>query len=130
MNLRTQAEADLKDILEDDVFGFGYAITIKSPSGLETAMIGFSNDIGTAIDVDTGQYVAGRTISAVLRLSSLAAAGYTEIPRNISTSVSLPWVVKFTDINGNAFTFKVVSSQPDRALGITVMTLELYKELT
>lgn len=125
MGLRVIAEADLNFILEDEAFGFGFAITVTDPAGVVGSLIGFSNDISQLIDPETGQAVSGRVASAVLRISSLTAEGLG-LPTGISDVTSKPWVITFDDINGNPYTFKVVQGDPDRSLGIVVCILTLY----
>lgn len=125
MGLREMAELDLAFILEDVVYGFGYSITVTDPAGASAGLKGFSNDIAQLIDPDTGQAISGRLASAVLRISSLTAAGLG-LPEGISDATSKPWVVQFDDINGNPFTFKVSKSNPDRGLGIVSLILEVY----
>ena len=126
MGLRTQAEADLEFILEDDIYGFGYPIVVTDPDELSKPLTGYSNDIAQIIDPDTGQAVSGRLASAVLRISSLTAAGLG-LPVGIAETALKPWLIKFDDINGNEFTFKVSQSNPDRSLGIVSLILELYQ---
>ena len=126
MSLRAVAETDLGVILEDGVFGFGWPITITDPAGTVKPLTGFSDDISQIIDPDTGQAVSGRLASVALRISSLTAAGLG-LPVSIADSTSKPWLITFDDINGNAFTFKVSQSNPDRALGLVVCLLELYQ---
>lgn len=125
--LRQTAEADLAVILEDADTGFGWPITVKDPAGKEESLTGFSGDIAQAIDPDTGQAVSGRLAQVTLRISSLVAAGFTDLPRNISRKTSKPWLITFDDINGNSFTFKVQQSNPDRTLGAVKCILELYE---
>lgn len=125
MGLRATAEADLAFILEDADTGFGWSISVTNPAGATADLTGFSNDIAQLIDPDTGQAVSGRLASAVLRVSSLTAAGL-DLPVGIADSASKPWLVAFNDINGNAHTFKVAQSNPDRALGIVSLILEAY----
>lgn len=125
MGLRAIAESDLAFILEDNVYGFGYSITVTDPDGTGAALTGYSNDIAQLIDPDTGQAVSGRLASAVLRISSLTAAGLS-LPLSIADTTLKPWIVVFDDINGNPFTFKVSKSNPDRALGIVSCILEAY----
>lgn len=119
------AEADLGTIMEDSVYGFGYPIIVTDPAGLAKPLTGFSNDISQLIDPDTGMAISGRLASAALRTSSLVAAGLG-LPVGIAETSNKPWLIAFDDINGNAFTFKVNASNPDRALGMVVCTLELY----
>ena len=128
MNLRLQAEQDLAFILEDDVAGFCWPITVTDPKGNENSqpLVGSSSDIAQVIDPDTGQAVSGRLASVTLRLSSLTAAGLG-MPQGIADSKKKPWVVVFDDINGASYTFKVKNSNPDRALGVVVCILEEYQ---
>lgn len=124
--LRTLAESDLGAILEDAVHGFGWPITLTNPAGVALPFTGFSNDVSALIDPDTGQVVSGRQAGIVLRLSSLYAAGFT-IPEGISDASIKPWLGAFDDINGTAYTFKIVAADPDRALGVVACILETYK---
>ena len=126
MGLRAIAENDLKLILEDAQYGFGWPITVTNPLEVVAELVGFSDDIAQIIDPDTGQAVSGRLASVVLRLSTLEQVGIG-IPQGIADLGSKPWIVRFDDINGNAFTFKVSQSNPDRALGVVVCLLELYR---
>jgi len=125
MGLREQAEADLGFILEDKDRGFGYEIILTDPSGTVRPLTGFSDDISQIIDPDTGVAVSGRLASVAIRTSTIIAAGLT-LPRGVADSGVKPWLVKFNDINGNPFTFKVSQSNPDRAIGLITLMLELY----
>lgn len=127
MGLRDLAEQDLGGILEDDAYGFGWPITLTDPAGLsDNTLIGFSDDISQTIDPDTGELVNGRLASVALRISTLIAAGFTDLPRGVADSTLKPWTVVFNDINGNAYTFKVKQGNPDRALGVIACILEEY----
>ena len=127
MGLREIMEEDLGVILEDDIYGPAWLITVTDPAGTTPPEFkGYSNDISQLIDPDTGQAVSGRLASITLRISSLTAAGL-DLPVGISNASSKPWIVQFNDINGNAFKFKVSQSNPDRTLGIVTSLLELYK---
>lgn len=127
MGLREIAEQDLGFILEGDENGFRWPITVTDPDGnVSSGLYGFSDDISQVIDPDTGQAVSGRLASVSLRISSLALQGLG-IPVAIADSSRKPWLVAFDDINGNAFTFKVQESNPDRTLGNVVCILELYQ---
>lgn len=127
MSLRQLAEADLGLILEDEVTGFGWPITVTDPSGNSGTgpLTGFSDDISQIIDPDTGEAVSGRLASVAIRISSLTSHGLA-MPRGIADSKIKPWIIQFDDINGNAFKFKVAQSNPDRALGLVTLLLELY----
>ena len=128
MGLRELAEADLAVTLEDAATGFAFAISVTDPAGTVAPLNGQSNDVGQAIDVETGQIVSGRIASVVLRLSSIAAAGLVGIPQGIQDGTSKPWIIRFDDINGNAFDFKVAESFPDRALGVVACRLENWTD--
>lgn len=126
MSLRTIAESDLRSILNDSATGFGYSITLTDPAQTSAVLTGLSNDIAHSIDPETGVEVSSRTASIALNINDIVAAGFGSLPVSIADSASKPWTVTFDDINGNAFTFKVRESYPDRALGIITCTLELY----
>lgn len=126
MSLRQLAEADLGVILEDSATGFGWPISVTDPDGNVGSLTGFSDDIAQVIDPDTGQAVSGRLASAAIRISSLTSAGLG-LPRGIADTSGKPWTVEFNDINGNAYKFKVSQSNPDRALGLVTLLLELYQ---
>lgn len=127
MNLRELAEQDLGLILEDNVTGFGWPITVTDPDGLTSSdLYGYSDDIAQTIDPDTGELVSGRLASAALRISSLLTQGFT-VPRGVADQSSKPWTVVFDDINGAAYTFKVRQANPDRAAGVVVCILEGYE---
>lgn len=128
MGLRGIAEADLAGILEDDVNGFGYPITLTAPDLTSKTLKGFSSDIGLLIDPDTGLAISGRRATIALRISTLIAQGFTSLPAAIQDSTLKPWIVDFDDINGNPFKFKVQDAQPDRGLGIVTCTLEIYED--
>lgn len=125
MSLRELAESDLAGIVEDGVTGFGWGIILTAPDKQTTTMTGLSNDISQVIDPGTGMVISGSAASVALRLSTLDAAGIGR-PVGIADSGSKPWIVQFLDINGSAYTFKVKSSDPDRALGLLVCILEAY----
>lgn len=127
MGLREIAEQDLGFILEGDAQGFRWPITVTDPDGnVSSGLYGFSDDIAQVIDPDTGQAVSGRLASVSLRISSLALQGLG-LPVGIVDASLKPWLVAFDDINGNAFTFKVQESNPDRTLGNVVCLLEFYE---
>ncbi len=119
MSLRQQAEADLAFILEntDD---FGWDITLVSPSGVSSQLVGMSNDIGTVLDPQTGMMVSGRDVSVALRMSSLPAG----LPMGVLSGK--PWTVTFKDPSLNSYTFRVNRTLPDRTLGIIILKLDLY----
>lgn len=126
MNLRDLAEADLGVILEDSENGFGWSISLTDPNGTTAPLTGFSDDIAQVIDPETGQAVSGRLASVALRISSISLAGLG-LPRGIADSNLKPWLVSFDDVNGNPYTFKVMQSNPDRAIGLVTLILEAYK---
>ena len=129
MGLRELAEADNRIILNDNVFGFGYSISLESPDGVVVPLTGFSNDISQVIDPDTGVAVSGRLATASLNINDIIDAGLT-LPVSIADSKSKPWLITFADINGNINTFKVSKSDPDRTIGMVICTLEFYKIAT
>ncbi len=126
MGLRELAEADNRAILNDGAYGFGYSISLENPAGTVTPFTGFSNDISQVVDPDTGVAVSGRLATVAININDIVDAGL-ELPKGIADAGSKPWLCRFDDINGNAHTFKVSKSDPDRAIGILICTLEFYK---
>lgn len=121
MTFRARVEADLAKILEGRD---GWDITLISPVGATFNVRGTSQDVYQMIDPSTGIVVSGRRAGVVIRVSTLYAAGITEIPRASSRGPS--WRVVFNDINGRAHTFKIAESNPDRTTGVLALQLEGY----
>lgn len=126
MGLREQAGLDLVAILQDRVEGFGWPITLISPSGQTGAFTGFSTDIGLSIDPETGVFVSGRKASVALPIETLKQAGFG-IPRAIADKNLRPWLVRFDDIHGRSQLFKVSEAFPDTAIGCVTCLLEAYR---
>lgn len=129
MNLRQLAEQDLAVTLEDSDTGFGWPVTLTDPSGFtgSSNLTAQSNDISQIVDPDTGTAVSGKQSAAVLRLSSITAAGFAE-PKGIADSSKKPWLVTFDDINGTSYKFKVEYADPDRTLGTITLILGGWTE--
>lgn len=126
MSLRAQAAADLLGILEDATGGFGWALTVTDPSGKTAALTGFSTDVGTSIDPETGIAVAARRASVAIPIARLTASGLG-MPRAIADQASKPWLVTFQDVGGTSHTYKVSQAMPDRTLGVVTCMLEAYR---
>jgi len=125
VGLRDTAETDLGLILEDQTTGFGMPITLTNPAETTGSFTGFSNDVSELIDPDTGIAISGRVASVAIRIQPILDAGFV-LPVAIADKTSKPWLVGFDDINGNSYTFKVIESNPDRALGLVICKLEAY----
>ena len=121
MGLREQAKLDARAILEDDS-GFAWPVTLTSPLGVVTALRGFTTDVGQVIDPETGQAVAGRRASFAFPLSSLGA-----MPEAVADRGRKPWLATFADSTGAVATWKVIDVLPDRATGVVVLILEVFK---
>lgn len=126
MSLRRVAERDLGFILESHEEGFRWELSLTPPSGAPVPMFGFSNDIAQVIDPDTGQLVSGRLATVALRISTLNELGIA-LPTGVADQSKRPWLVTFDDINGKPGRFKVRQADPDRALGLVVCFLEVYR---
>lgn len=127
MGLRDTAEADLATILEDDVTGFGWSLTVTDPAGLsDDTLKGSAGNVAALIDPDTGQLVVGQRLPVTLRVSSLAAVGLG-VPVAIADPASKPWRVDFLNIDGTLVTGKVAEALPDLTLGVVTCLLEHYK---
>lgn len=123
MNLRNVATGDLNTILKID---FAVEILLTPPAGLTKTVTGYANDIAQVIDPDTGQIISGRVMSIAVTLRSLSEQNL-EIPRGEMDESSNPWLVQFMDPDLKEYLFKVLSSNPDRALGIVTCELEFFK---
>lgn len=121
MGLRAQAATDAKAILEDATNGLGWPLTLTSPVGVATELVGFATDIGQSIDPDTGLAVAGRRASVAISLRSLP-----EMPVAVADETRKPWVVTFADSEGVLGDWKVTEVLPDRAMAVVVLLLEAY----
>lgn len=120
MGLREQAALDGRAILED-LSGFGAAITLTSPEGVTSELVGTTADVALTIDPETGQAVTGRRTSVAVSMLSLAA-----MPAAVADRTRRPWLVTFTDQHGVPGTWKVADVQPDRSLAVVVLILEAY----
>ena len=126
MGLRQIVKDDIRKILAD-VDGPQWPITVIDPDGLTAQLNGMSNDVGQTIDADLGVLVSGRSASVSLSILDLSDAGLG-IPEGIPDSTKKPWIIRFDDIEGNPYTFKVSESMPDRTFGLVVCLLERYDD--
>ena len=120
MGLREQAKLDARAILED-VSGFAWPVTLTSPAGVASSLLGFTTDVGQTIDPETGQAVAGRRASVSLPRAALAA-----LPEAVADKRRKPWIATFADSQGEVLQWKVIDVLPDAVLGIVVLLVELY----
>ena len=81
------------------------------------------------IDVNTGEVVSGQHAIVALRISTLMLQGFTSLPKDVPSETLKPWTVTFNDIQGKAFTFKVIKSFPDNGLGLVKCVLGKYKPI-
>ena len=125
MGLRQQAESDLALILEDES-GFAVNIKLTNPAGVIENLTGFSGDISSVIDPQTGVAVIGQLAHVALRNSTVIAA-FGELPKAISKESEKAWVVQFDDLQGAEHKFKIVQSAPDKTLGMSTYVLEYTK---
>jgi hypothetical protein len=114
-------------ILNDTESGFGCVMLITGPDGTAAEFTGFTTDIAFVIDPETGVPVSGRSASVAISLSDVAWRGM-ELPRGIQDQSKKPWIVEFNDVNGNPFIYKVMTSNPDRTLGMLTLQLEFYRD--
>lgn len=120
MDLHQLAEADLAFTLEGD----GQTVTLTAPDGTAADFQAISNDISLLIDPDTGVPVSGRNANVALRIASLRTAGL-ELPKGIEDGAQVPWLVEYNTVGGDQITTKVMASNPDRAIGIVTLRLEI-----
>jgi len=120
MNLQEIAAADLAVTLEGD----GQTLVLTDPSGVSATLKSITNDVSLLIDPGTGALVSGRNVNAALRIDSIRAAGLA-LPKGVEDGAVTPWLVEHKTIDGQDITTKVLSSNPDRSIGIITLRLEL-----
>jgi hypothetical protein len=125
MNLRQQAAADLKAILEDSAAGFAVQVTVKDPYSRKAVVSGLYRDTDLGLDLQTNTVVMSHTASIVLSLATLNAAQMGGL-RNVSDSEKKPYVVELVDQGGVSRKFKVSDTSIDE-LGAIVCFLETYQ---
>jgi hypothetical protein len=112
VNLLDQAEADNAMLLEDDVSGFGRAITLTdlaTPTPHVYQCKGQVVRVGQTIN-ENGLPIPGNTCAITVRLSAVGA-----LPAE-------GWSVETTDITGAAVVGKLFNVMPDRTTGrVTAM---------
>lgn len=123
MNLRTQAAADLRQILQDVDGGFAVSIRITSPYLKRATFSGFYRRIELMIDPVTGeQQVSTGQASVVIPLNDLKSAGMRDL-RNEPDSNKNPWIIRVTEQSGEIRDYKVVDTAEDE-LGAVTCKLE------
>lgn len=110
----------------EDPAGFGWPVVVTDPSGASGTLFAQAGRVGLMIDPETGVAVTGQVAHAVIRQSSLAAAGLG-VPKGISDGAGKPWLVRFADVDGAARTYKVQEAQRDDHLGVVKCILEAYR---
>jgi len=125
MGLRQEIRRYSKIILSDVKHGFAWSLVVTDPDGNSACMTGFATDIADLIDPETGQGISGRQAEVTLHMDTLTDAGLKH-PAYIASGEGKPWTVKFNDIEGEAHTFKVMRSAPDRTTGLVLLYLEAY----
>lgn len=123
MSLRDQAVSDVTAILKN-TSDFGQEdIILTDPAGDTTDLVGFTGDISTTIDPDSGAIVKGRQLHVTIPINDLPAGPR---PEAIRLRGSKPWLVSFPRITSAAVTqYVVIGSDPDDSMG--AITLELGK---
>lgn len=128
MGLRETFVADAREFLNDRDEGFGWDVTVVAPDATEANLTGFTADIGTTIEPETGEMVSGRRASVALHILDLQDADLG-IPVNVPDAAGMPWVVRFLDFDGVTLrSYKVIDTMPDRAIGVVVCILESFQE--
>lgn len=110
MNMRELGEADNELLLEDDVSGFGVAITLTdtaTPTPNVYQVKGQYHRVGVDIDPATGLQVAGNKSSVTVRMSRFPLGA---LPDN-------DWTIETTDITGAAVKGKATHVMLDRTAG-------------
>jgi len=127
MGIYELAAADIAAIIGDSDTGPGWEITVTDPDGVTADLVGLHQDIGQELDGD-GIMVSGRTVTVVLPIAALTAAGLG-VPVNVPESTSKPWIVEFEDSKGVSHVYKINRTEPDQGLPVVKCFCEPYEEL-
>jgi hypothetical protein len=130
MSLAAQAEADLATVLESSS-DFGVPFTLTDPDEFSSAeqLFGRFSDVGQVMDPGTGAMISGRHATLTVRISTLTAAGYSELPEGIIDESSLPWIVEAAGPSTPLQKYSVAQTFPDRALGVVTMVLAFWNQV-
>lgn len=126
MSLRDIAAQD-SDFILSDVDGNTVEIRVTDPEGNSGVFRGWTTDVSTSIDPETGLSISGRNVSAALSMKALQDKGM-DFPRNQPSQLKKPWLLEFADVNGISHIFKVTKGEPDRTLNRVDCKLELYRD--
>lgn len=119
--------ADVLAILGDQDT-LGQAVTVTAPDGTSEELTGFASEIGQTVEPETGQVVSGTRASVSLPLGPFRTAfGASALPVHVASGTGAPWLVEFTDAGGDARTYKVIDTMPDKRAGVLTCLLENYR---
>ena len=121
MNIIEQAESDLSFTLEDNINGFGVALTFFNSLGDPVVIICQTTDISFFVDPDTGAGVSSRTGEVTARLSTLRSSDIPEPTKNTK--------INYITTLGISYTTKVAETFYDRKMGVVQMKLESLKNV-
>jgi hypothetical protein len=127
LNLRDLAAADHRLLVEDAVGGFGRELVFVDPLEHQGTVNGLWNDIGQAIDPQTGALVAGTVAFVHVALGALRAVGLG-VPYAVNDTDKLPWTVMYKDLTGKEVTCKIVEVRKDRSFDAVLCYLASYKQ--
>lgn len=125
MGIRELANRHHRAILNNSSTGGGWPFTITDPDGKTRPLTGWSNDISSLIDPDTGQAVSGRHATVTMSMEDLEEQGF-DLPKGENFSNAKPWLIGWNDLRGNAYTFKISSADPDRTINSVTCILEAW----
>ncbi len=126
MNLRELAAADHRLLVEDVADGFGRELTFVDPKGTTGTVNGYWNNIGQAIDLQSGTLVAGTVAFVRVTLGALAENGFG-IPEAIADKTRKAWTVSFQDMAGRRHDYKINEVRVDRSVNAVDCYLENYQ---
>lgn len=114
-------------MIVEDAAGFSQPLKFTNPDGVVLEADGLFFDVAVpGLDVDTGQGITVRTVSARVSAGRFTEAGL-ELPSGIADSKRRPWLMECTDALGRARVFKVAECLPDSTLPVLIVRLETYR---
>lgn len=122
------AEKDLARSLEDETSGTGLIVTLINPNNVALNVTGHAADVGSFVDLNTGQLVSAQHAHVALRMSTLLDGFGGVLPSGKHKTSEKPWRLIVQDIVGNVHRYRVSEAAHDRMLGISRLQMDAWEE--
>ena len=128
MSLITQARADIRSILTDNINGAGQEVILTAPDGQQVmGVVGFYTHIGLTIDPQSGMAVPGQEAHISFSMDDLderlpEGLGH---PTGVPETSRKPWIVTTNPESSDSIQFAVRNTMPDKTLRVLKCRLEI-----